>query len=187
MYTSYNVFTSHVGYPGKIHNLMFTNLANNSVLLKWNAPLNTGGEKINYYVISVAELPSNKLLIQIKTKENKILIDDLNDMEYNVSVQAVNCHGEGSPLFIKVSIQMEIIIGVIIAPQVILLLLVAYILSCLIIAFVNKKRKKLQIKVYDNLCMQRDVFNSITIINVTMQKRMYPVQENQKYYVIELS
>lgn len=85
---------------------MSTNLVNSSVLLQWDAPLNTGGEKIDHYIIFFAELPSNTLPIQIETEENVFVINAGLNREYNVSVQAVNCHGEGPPLFITVQTQI---------------------------------------------------------------------------------
>lgn len=85
---------------------MSTNLVNSSVLLQWDAPLNTGGEKIDHYIIFFAELPSNTLPIQIETEENIFVINAGLNREYNVSVQAVNCHGEGPPLFITIQTQI---------------------------------------------------------------------------------
>ena len=78
--------------------------ANGSI--HWNPPLqnDNGEEKIINYKVSVAAL-GGKSWNRTQTSFSYTRFLNLSNGEYNmiISVQAVNCHGEGDPVFIPVN------------------------------------------------------------------------------------
>ena len=77
------------------------NLVDKEGVIQWNPPLhnNNGEEKIILYKVSIAGQSWNVN----KTSFNYTRFLNLSNDEYNISVKAVNCHGEGDPTFITVN------------------------------------------------------------------------------------
>ena len=105
-------------------------------VIQWNPPLpnNNGEEKIIHYKVSIAGQSWNVN----KTSFNYTRFLNLSNNEYNISVQGVNCHGEGDPAFIKVNSRtlsikiLTIIIATIIVFVIILCVVLGFILFCFI-------------------------------------------------------
>ena len=89
------------GYPGEVRNLSSSILPNNSIWLQWDAPSNVLEESIDYYVLSFS-VESNVTALQ--TANNFYVLNNISSKEYNFSVLAVNCYGEGTPVYTHVAV-----------------------------------------------------------------------------------
>lgn len=117
------------GLPGKVSGVnTVTFIGNRSVLIKWNIVLDNGGEEISYYKIGLFIESSSIEKKFWKTHNTSITIDSIIYEDFNLSVRAANCHGEGLPMYINVKFPSDVNIPVI--------LLICFIVVICIIAFV---------------------------------------------------
>lgn len=67
--------------------------------LKWNAPLDDGGQPIEHYVIEKMDMDTGRWVPAGRTKDSHIKLDNLTPgQEYKFRVMAVNAEGESAPL-----------------------------------------------------------------------------------------
>ena len=87
---------SLIGLPRKVLNLN-SNTENGSI--QWDQPYN-GGENISHYTVSHVFGSETW-----NTTQTFFCFLVLSSGEYNISVQAVNCHGKGEPIFISIKVE----------------------------------------------------------------------------------
>ena len=92
---------SLIGLPRKVLNLN-SNTENGSI--QWDQPYN-GGENISHYTVSHVFGSETW-----NTTQTFFCFLVLSSGEYNISVQAVNCHGKGEPIFISIKVEIPFII-----------------------------------------------------------------------------
>ena len=94
-----------LGLPGKVGGLnKVTFISSRSVLIKWNMVLDNGGEEILHYKIGLS-FESNSIEKKFwSTQNTSITINGIEYEDFNLSVQAANCHGEGLPMYINVKL-----------------------------------------------------------------------------------
>ena len=103
-----NAYFNALELPDKVLNL--TETENNSI--HWNPPLQKfdGEEKITHYVVSNAAHSGQSWKVTQNSFNYAQHLNLSNHGEYKISVQAVNCHGEGDPAFIEVNSPSYLII-----------------------------------------------------------------------------
>ena len=135
------------GLPGKVSGLnMVTFIGNRSVLIKWNMVLDNGGEEISYYKIGLLSESSSKFWITYNTS---ITINSIEYEDFNLSVRAANCHGEGLPIYINVKLpsankQLVMISFIFLICLIVVICIVVFIAPVVVFSCQLKKVRKIQ-------------------------------------------
>ena len=106
--------------------------------------LDNGGEEISYYKVGLS-IESNSIEKNFWTTNiTSITINGIKYEDFNLSVQAANCHGEGPPMYTNVKLPHDVNLMIVVALSLCFIVVICIVASLSVALFLCHHFRKVR-------------------------------------------